>query len=227
MKWIKTYEKMGRPKKQIKEIDFSKELEEYKDQCEQIDLGSSITFDRFFDNLDFSAFSNCPSKFSNTGILPYGQHEFKVLIKDGSEVVSIYNYPNEYCRKNGSNLSSLMEWKKRNCFLYAEVNTGGYSGGSCWDEGDDPGAQPYEGESLDLHDFVYQYLKPILENILYEYHHDKSVDELCEILYSSSYNIIGEDSRYNNEYYGNGDDYACHTITLGDLFKFLLENGCF
>ncbi len=226
MKWIKTYEKMGRPKKIQKiEKDFSKEIEEYKDQCEQIDLGSSVTFDRFFDNLDFSVFSNYPSKFSDANILSYGQDEFKVNVKMGP--VSIYSYPSDYCRKNGSHLSSLMEWKKRNCFIYAEVNTGGYSGGSCWDDGDSPGAQPYQGESLDLHDFVYLYLKPILENILYEYHHDKSVDELCEILVNSPYDIIGEDSRYNNEYYGNGDDYSCHTITLGDLFKFLVENGCF
>lgn len=93
------------------------------------------------------------------------------------------------------------------------------------------GARPYEGDTLDLHDFIFNYLKPVIENILSSHANEKSAQDLCQILYTESYvyspSIIHEDSTCNHEYYGNYDDFSCYYITLGDLYQFLSENNSF
>lgn len=244
MKYIKKFEVKNTKVNSTQQTE-EEMLSSYKDKCEDLDDRSYITFDEFFDGLDFDIFSkhdyhaNCQyvksgfsaSRIRNQFTPPIGRGSygdsggFEVTIK-GQRLnfyTSGYGYSGPTCP---TGLENSLDWKKRNVFLYAEVNTGGASGGSCWDTGDDDGAQPYDGSSLDLNDFVFSYLKPILENILSSHANEKSPQELCQILYNNS-SIIHEDSRCNHEYYGNYDDYSCYYITLGDLYQFLSENNSF
>jgi hypothetical protein len=228
MKYVKKFE--GRKSKSTPQTE-DQILSAYKDKCEDLDDRSYITFDEFFDGLDFDIFSNHDyNKFYESGVcasrIRGGSSAgggFEVTIK--GQRLNFYTswYGGPACP---TGLENSLDWKKRNVFLYAEVNTGGASGGSCWDTGEDDGAQPYDGSSLDLNDFIFSYLKPILENILSSHANEKSPQELCQILYNDS-SIIHEDSRCNYEYYGNYDDYSCYYITLGDLYQFLSENNSF
>jgi hypothetical protein len=234
MKYIKKFE--GRKVKSTNPQTEDQILSDYKDKCDDLDDRSYITFDEFFEGLDFDIFSKHDyNKFSESGVYAsrisggktsrwqdsYGGR-FEVNIKGQR-----YNFfTSEYGRFCPTGLENSLDWKKRNVFFYAEVNTGGASGGSCWDTGDDDGAQPYEGSSLDLNDFIFSYLKPIIDNILSSHANEKSAQDLCQILYNNP-SIIKEDSRCNHEYYGNYDDFSCYYITLGDLYQFLSENNSF
>jgi hypothetical protein len=226
MKYIKKFEAKNTKVNSTQQTE-EEMLSSYKDKCEDLDDRSYITFDEFFDGLDFDIFSKHDyhkfheSGFSASRIKPNAGH-FSYQTKNG-QLHFFYSTYGSFCP---TGLENSLDWKKRNVFLYAEVNTGGASGGSCWDTGDDDGAQPYDGSSLDLNDFVFSYLKPILENILSSHANEKSPQELCQILYNNS-SIIHEDSRCNHEYYGNYDDYSCYYITLGDLYQFLSENNSF
>ena len=236
MKYIKKFE--GRKTKPTTVHPTEEEiLALYKDKCEDLDDRSYITFDQFFDDLDFDIFSKHDyNKFSGSGV--YASRirggstsrwqttsggNFEITVK--GQRLNFYT-SNEYGRSCPTGLENSLDWKKRNIFFYAEVNTGGSSGGSCWDTGDDAGAQPYDGESLSMNDFLFSYLKPILENILNSHANEKSAQELCQILYNNP-NIIKEGSRSENQYYGNYDDYSCYYITLEDLYQFLSENNSF
>ena len=228
MKYVKKFE--GRKSKSTPQTE-DQILSAYKDKCEDLDDRSYITFDEFFDGLDFEIFSKHDyNKFYESGVsasrIRGGSSaggSFEVTIKGQRLNFYTSGYGDPACP---TGLENSLDWKKRNVFLYAEVNTGGASGGSCWDTGDDDGAQPYEGDSLDLNDFIFSYLKPILDDILSSHANEKSPQELCQILYNDS-SIIHEDSRCNHEYYGNYDDYSCYYITLGDLYQFLSENNSF
>jgi hypothetical protein len=231
MKYIKKFEAKNTKVNSTQQTE-EEMLSSYKDKCEDLDDRSYITFDEFFDGLDFEIFSKHDyNKFYESGVSASrirggssARGGFEVTIK--GQRLNFYTsigYGGPACP---TGLENSLDWKKRNVFLYAEVNTGGASGGSCWDTGDDDGAQPYEGDSLDLNDFVFSYLKPILDDILSSHANEKSAQELCQILYNDS-SIIHEDSRCNHEYYGNYDDYSCYYITLGDLYQFLSENNSF
>lgn len=233
MKYIKKFEgKKSTPVPTEEEF-----LAVYRDKCEDLDDRSYITFDQFFDGLDFDIFSNHDyNKFHSAGVYasrirggstsrwrPTFGGSFEITIK--GQRLNFFT-SNEYGPICPTGLENSLDWKKRNVFFYAEVNTGGASGGSCYDTGDDDGAQPYDGKELDLNDFIFSYLKPILNDILASHANDKSSEELCQILYNNP-SIINEDSRSDTQYYGNYDDYSCYYITLGDLYQFLSENNSF
>lgn len=216
MKWIKKFE--------TKVDDVSKK-KEYLERCQDLDDMSYISFDSFYRSLDFDIFYKFDhNKFYSAGIAINRDAKSATYAQiDGVNIPS-----SEYgiCIHH---LKDLLEWKKRNAFLFAEVNTGGSSGGSCWDGMpgyEDCGPSEYYGDSLDLYDFIYSYLKPIFDSILNNYANDKNSKELCDILYKDP-NIIKEDYRTNHEYYGNYDNYSAYYIKLGDLFEFLLKNGSF
>lgn len=236
MKYVKKFE--GRRPK-VNSVPPTEEeiLAAYKDKCEDLDDRSYITFDEFFESLDFEIFSKHDyNKFHESGVYasrirggstsswrPTFGGSFEINIKGRR-----WNFFNssEYGPVCPTGLESSLDWKKRNVFFYAEVNTGGASGGSCWDTGEDDGAQPYYGKELDLNDFIFSYLKPILNDILASHANEKSPEELCQILYNNP-SIIKEDYRSDTQYYGNYDDYSCYYITLGDLYQFLSENNSF
>jgi len=236
MKYVKKFE--GR-KSKVNPVQPTEEeiLAAYKDKCEDLDDRSYITFDEFFDGLDFDIFSKYDyNKFHEAGVYasrirggstsrwsPTFGGSFEITIK-GQRLHFFTS--NEYGPICSPGLENSLDWKKRSVFFYAEVNTGGASGGSCWDTGDDDGAQPYDGKELDLNDFIFSYLKPILNYILASHANEKSPEELCQILYNNP-SIIKEDYRSDTQYYGNYDDYSCYYITLGDLYQFLSENNSF
>lgn len=224
MKWVKKFE-AKRIKSTIKTQELADRKQQYLDRCEDIDERSYVSFDAFFKKLDFNIFSKHNyEKFYSAGIAI--NREAKTMTY--GQIDGVYISNSEYGNCDYV-LKDLKEWQKRNAFIYAEVNTGGASGGSCWDGMpcyEDSGATPYEGSQLDLHDFVYDYLNNVLESIISDYPNDKSVSELCDILYNNP-SIIKEGTRTNYEYYGNYDDYSSYYITLGDLFEFLLKNGTF
>ena len=225
MKYLKKYEAArGVRGKQIKTTPDNIEeiLKDYKYHCDDMDEKSPITFEQFLNGLDFSMFSKHDYQDFNESGLNGPKDSCNNITVGNQTIYCSYDY-GPYAPKG---LDKSTDWCKRNSFIWAEVNTGGASGGSCWDTGDDDGAQPYDGNSLDLHDFIYSYLKPKLQEILSTQASTKTATELCDILYNNP-GIIKEDSRRNNEYYGNYDDYECYYITLEDLFKFLYENEGF
>jgi hypothetical protein len=225
MKWIQKFEARRSTKNDPAREEALRKQEEdaiknYQYHIEDLDEVSAITFDQFFDSLDLNMFGEHSNDFYGAGISA-PKNSGTIRIND----YSIWDH-REYGPYAPAGLGKSEDWKKRNLFFWAEVNTGGASGGSCWDTGDDDGAQPYYGNSLELRDFIYNYLKPILKSILEMQATTVTADELCDILYNSPQNI-GEDSRSNYEYYGNYDDYSCHYMTLENLFIFLSKNGGF
>ena len=87
--------------------------------------------------------------------------------------------------------------------------TGGQSGGSCWDDGDtthyaESGEPEPEFESLD--------------NILLEV-----APQLSFLHYKKLSQVIKVDDNRENDYYGNYTDYAIKTITIDDLWDFLVQ----
>jgi hypothetical protein len=224
MKWIQKFEARRSSKNDPAREEALRNQEEeavknYQYHIEDLDEMSAITFDQFLNSLDLNMFHKHGNDFYGAGI--------SAPKKSGTIRIGEYSiWDSEYGPYAPAGLGNLEDWKKRNLFFWAEVNTGGASGGSCWDTGEDDGAQPYDGNSLDLRDFIYDYLKPILISILEMQATTVTADELCEILYQNPENIR-EDSRCNHEYYGNYDNYECYYMTLENLFIFLSKNGGF
>lgn len=63
MKWIEKFE--GRKAKITKTVDVESS---YKDMCDDLDDKSYITFDEFFESLDFDSFSKHDNKFYESGV---------------------------------------------------------------------------------------------------------------------------------------------------------------
>ena len=227
MRYIKKFDtKKNKKKVKTSNLDW---IEDYKNRCNDIDEKSEITFDQFYDNLDFSSLNQISIRlyeknkaFSDAGInLSNPNNNSNRFTIDGTPFYTTSEYKGS---SNSSEDSSLEEWQKRNIFIWVDCRTGGASGGSCYDEGPNDGARPYEGESMDYNDFIYDYLKYVFDDILIKYAPDKTSTELCDILYSNYSGIVRNDSRTNYEYYGNYDNYECYWITLEDLFLFITQN---
>jgi len=123
---------------------------------------------------------------------------------------------NEYELKMVENSVSDIEWRKRNGSISVSTETGGYSGGSCWN--DDP-AEPYStGNYVDIDDFL-EYIEHILVYIFGS--NNKDIKSLLEYLRNSPHGIIKEDSNTDYEYYGNSTDHQFLSMTLWDLYKVL------
>jgi hypothetical protein len=93
--------------------------------------------------------------------------------------------------------------------IYMRWNTGGVSGGSCWDSSN---PQPYEGE--DEPDFIV--LEKALQKIVptLSFLHFKEIERAI---------VSTEDSEYN--YYGNHDDYEIKYLPLPVLYTLLEKLG--
>ncbi len=211
MKYIKTFE----AKRGLEDI-----LKDYQYYIEDLDEISPITFDYFFDNLDFDIFDS-GKDFYSAGINLPQCTTAKSLNFKGSVLYRSQDY-GPICQRGFEN---NIDYIKRNTFFYAEVNTGGFTGGNCWNEDD---LYEYSGESFEMTNFIYSYLQPILENILYSQANTKTAKQLCDLILESPQVIpISEDYRTNYEYYGNSDNYECRYIRLENLFKFLAQNEGF
>lgn len=89
--------------------------------------------------------------------------------------------------------------------LYHRQNTGGYSGGSCWD---DSNPRPYE---VDYNDEF-----PILDIFL-----EKYAPNVTYLEYKKIQKLIQDNNETEYEYYGNRTDYRVRWIVLEDLINLL------
>ena len=103
------------------------------------------------------------------------------------------------------------QMKEIKYILYVEWETGGVSGGSCWDHSD---PQPYTSnkspEELTELDNILEKFKPDLSFIQYR----KLTNELI---------TVGD--RCVNEYYGNYTNYANKQIDMEKLYNYMNERG--
>lgn len=122
------------------------------------------------------------------------------------------------------NINKDPEWRKRNGSIIVKTCTGGYSGGSCWDD-DANYARPYEtGNRVEYEDFE-KFIEHILVSIFGRNHAFADIPKLLEELRKS--NLVIEDFDTNYEYYGNSDNYQMYYIKLWDLYQFLAKQGAF
>ena len=136
------------------------------------------------------------------------------------------NYDYEICvefyKGNPSFIEKDLDWRKRNGYIMVKTSTGGYTGGSCWDDSD---PQPYSSGN----EVEYQDLKNFIEHILYyifgKNHAFADIPELLKKLDASS--IIHEDIYTEYEYYGNSTDYQWYEVKLWDLYQFLAKEESF
>jgi hypothetical protein len=122
------------------------------------------------------------------------------------------------------NAKNDADWRKRNGCIQVKANTGGYSGGSCWDDENSYARPYYTGTSVDYVDLE-NFLEHILVSIFGRNHAFADIPKLLEELRNSS--IIHEDSNTSYEYYGNSDDYQWYEVKLWDLYQFLAKQGAF
>ena len=102
--------------------------------------------------------------------------------------------------------------KDTTLYLVNVVNTGGISGGSCWD---DSCPTPYStgeglGEFLGLNDVLTTFYPKVT---------------LLE--YKSLLSKVTMDTHTEYEYYGNAMDYAYNAISLESIYEFLVDKGAF
>ena len=99
-------------------------------------------------------------------------------------------------------------------YLYSQWNSGGVTGGSCWDEGGTDPHYPVEGEP-----------EPEFTDI------DEALTALCPNLSFLQYKklmasgIVEIGSYSENEYYGNYTTYTYKSIKLRKLFDKLFDMG--
>ena len=132
---------------------------------------------------------------------------FKEAVKE----IGAYNkvdkkYPNYDGFKKVSNLDNLYE-----CYLYIRWNTGGISGGSCWDDGTEDRHYHTTGEHEPNFDSLYQLLELVCPKITFIQYN---------ILMSK---VLEVDSYTDYEYYGNSTNYCIKTVNLGKMYDIMSE----
>lgn len=92
--------------------------------------------------------------------------------------------------------------------IYCRYETGGYSGGSCWDDSD---PQPYSEEPpkdrMKVLELVLKVLKP----------------QISFLEYRMIEGLIQDNSETEYEYYGNSTDWKIEYIKLSDLYEALAK----
>ena len=92
--------------------------------------------------------------------------------------------------------------------IYCRYETGGYSGGSCWDDSD---PQPYSEEPpkdrMKVLELVLKVLKP----------------QISFLEYRMIEGLIHDNSETEYEYYGNSTDWKIEYIKLSDLYEALAK----
>lgn len=213
MKRIRSFNE-AKSKKVVQETHEEK-LNKIKSEWVRIENQTPWEFDYFWDKVN-SWYKN--ERFVPTnGDLEVNMEGFR----------SHYMDRNIYSRGDDNIFMKDIEWRKRNAVIELIVNTGGYSGGSCYDTGEDEVSQPYEtGNSINLSDFI-----DVMESLFYyifgSNHPFGDVKRLIDKLKEDFWNYGTEDDFTKYEYYGNSDDYSFISINLWDLYKFLSKNEAF
>ena len=94
--------------------------------------------------------------------------------------------------------------------LYCTHETGGISGGSCWDDSEPE--EYYNDDPMDEFEEFHNVIKKIVPNISLE-QIEKMENEL-----------VKETSEVEYEYYGNEKWYTVRYVNLKDLYDYLIEN---
>lgn len=100
-------------------------------------------------------------------------------------------------------------------FVESRWVTGGVSGGSCWDTGDENPHYPLEGEpepEFDAFDKIIEELAPNIGFVQYK--------RLCR-------EVIERSSKQVNEYYGNHTTYGVKRFFLKKLYDELVDKGLY
>jgi hypothetical protein len=110
--------------------------------------------------------------------------------------------------------SAKLKWNdfryQSRTILTVEWATGGYSGGNCWDDSD---PQPYYTGNVEqnLHDL------------------DKILEKVCPTISFLQYKLLCENIKYGTrteyEYYGNSTTYSTKSISVDDIWSFLVEKN--
>ena len=96
-------------------------------------------------------------------------------------------------------------------YIYVRVETGGVSGGSCWEDSD---PEPYETDNTLPDDF------PALDCLMQGIRPCLSKQEHKGLL-----SLVTEDSYTDYEYYGNCTYYRFKMASLPDLYGYLTHRG--
>lgn len=144
--------------------------------------------------------------------------DFIQLVKGLSVSITYGDPTNRYDRHRytyGTPKQKAEELKKPP-YIYVEWSTGGVSGGSCYDTGDEDPHHAYsssdpEGELTDL-DLILEHINPGITFLQYK---------------NLTRDIIETSSRTENEYYGNYTNYAMKKCNLEKLYDALVERGMF
>ncbi len=210
MKNIKTYEAWGR----------NVEPEETDSQKKKLlDLKKSWNDFEDLHPWDFEYFWNKISEYSGDyqhRFKGYGGHnelDYEIELEGyNSKKTELYHADKD------------IEWRKRNGRIFVKTETGGVSGGSCWDSSD---PQPYEtGRSVEYSDLS-NFVEHILLAIFGKNHAFADIPKLMEKFNNLGYPYISEDDYTEYEYYGNNTSWKWYEISLWNLYQFLAKEGAF
>lgn len=90
--------------------------------------------------------------------------------------------------------------------------SGGMTGGSCWDDGNDVRYYPVDASPEEDFYELDEILEKVCPNITY-------------LQFRNLERLITQDSRTEDDYYGNYSVYAIKRLKVDDLWNFLVENG--
>ena len=215
MKYLKAYNEARNPKPPVQDVD---KLAELSAKWQKFEDDQPWEFDYFWNKLNAynEDWNNRFQNRDNTDV------EYDVELVNWNDS-SVYN------RSDGSgglrfNREIDKDYSKKTGFIEAYIRTGGYSGGSCWDD-ENNYSRPYETDySLDVDDLI-KFIEHMLGSVIGRNPVGISMSELMRKLRES--NLIQEDDWSNYEYYGNSDDYRSYFITLWDLYVFLAKEQVF
>lgn len=188
--------------------DHIKKLSDLKKSWQDFEDQHPWEFDYFWDKIAAYANSNWADRYRDKDELEYE--------------IDLESY--SYGDSNLPNAKNDLDWRKRNGRIFARAKTGGYSGGSCWDD-DESYARPYETGTTAEYEDLEKFLEHILVAIFGRGHAFADIPKLLEELRKSS--IVHEDNDTTYEYYGNSDDYQWYEVKLWDLYQFLAKQGAF
>lgn len=137
--------------------------------------------------------------------MKYNLQEFIEIIKNKYK----NNYPSVFFDKKFVGHPYCGQYEKCDPYLQIKWETGGVSGGSCWETSN---PLPYTTNNVEP-DFE------MLDDILLEY-----VPKLSFLQYKQLNKYIKTDSETEYEYYGNCTKYGIKRILLKDLYQFICDN---
>lgn len=200
---VKTYEAWGKPDKDQQMKEKENRLSKMKKDWNDFEDLHPWDFQFFYDKI--SAYdADYQHKYRNNDSLEY---EISMESNDRNDQ---YYYD--------------IEWRKRNGHIMVTTETGGYSGGNCWNDND---PEPYDTGNRVEHSNLSNFIEHILYAIFGKNHAFANIPELMVKFNNLGYPSVKEGENTNCEYYGNSTDFQWYEISLWDLYQFLAKEGAF